>query len=110
MPLDDHGVPQHSDSICGGTSSVIPARAQSCSKLPCTPGPPSAGPNMVFTQAGRYTAAGSPAGAGRRRRGPPPGSSRDHSGTRSVPATARAPRLAAATAGATARAAGATSR
>ncbi len=90
-PFDDHGVPQHSESMFGGTRRVTPARSQSCSKLSCTPGVASvAGPNIVCTQAGKYTACAAVAGAGRRRLAPPPGSSAEYSGTASVPSTARA--------------------
>ena len=94
MPFDDHGVPQHSASTSLGISSVTPASAHSFSTLSCTPGPLSAGPNIALTHAGRYTASGSPTGAGRRRGRPPRGRSADHSGTVSVPATARPARLA----------------
>ena len=51
MPFDFHGVPQHSDPIPSGRTAPTPAFASSDSNDAATPAPPSAGPNMVPTQA-----------------------------------------------------------
>ena len=58
MPLEDQGVPQQRPSMPFGTSSVMPARPHSCSKLYWTPWPGSspsrlAAPNIVPTHAGK---------------------------------------------------------
>src|SRR5450631_623980 len=50
----------------------------------------SAGPNIVPTHAGKYTACGSPAGAGRCLDAPPAGISAEYRGMVSVPNTLRA--------------------
>ncbi len=94
IPFDDHGVPQHNPSMPGGTSSESPTRSQSCSRLSCTPELFPAGPNMVPTQAGKYTASGAATGSGRERAAPPDGKSEEYSGTVSRPSTVRASRLA----------------
>src|ERR1700712_5046194 len=118
MPFERHGVPQQRSGRSAGKASVTPARRQICSKDSRTPGPASLGPNIVPTQAVKYTAsavtpvgAASTAGAGsaaevgrlvsgalRTRLAPPPGSSDDHSGRSSGSITLRPNRFAPTTA------------
>src|SRR5699024_10625734 len=71
-------------------------------KLSCTPSLPEApeisadlvDPNIADIQDGKYTATGSPLGAGRLRDRPPPGNSLECSGIVSFPNNARIARLA----------------
>lgn len=90
MPLEDPGVPQHSESMPSGISTSMPALSAKVLKLSwmsCCFG--SAGPKMVFTRAGKYTVTDSPAGAGWARLDSPAGSFAEYNGNASVPRTAR---------------------
>ena len=116
MPLEEKGVPQHSDAASSGTAKRVPAlwaRRFSAAGTPSEvaveegeapsphpqlpPQPPplgsSAAPNMVCTQAGRYTAATSaearPRPPARRTEPPRRGSSGRYCGTASAPSSAR---------------------
>src|SRR5688572_26823423 len=103
MPLDFHGVPQQRPPTPSGRRRAIPAFAARDSNAVATPGPPSAGPNIVPTHAWKYTADTAPAADPARPglRWPPPwGRSFDHSGSVSWPSTPRAALLGISTSGA----------
>ena len=98
MPLDFHGVPQHSDGRPSGQVRVIEARLHSVVNAAVAPSPPPAGPNIVPVQEAKNTASGV-SDDGPVRRDPPRGSSGDHAGSTSGSTTLRPRAVAPATTG-----------
>src|SRR5690349_8720707 len=98
MPLDFHGVPQHSDGSSAGQASVIDARLHSVANAAVAPPPPSAAPNIVPVQEAKNTASAR-SGDGPLRADPPRGSSGDHAGSTSASITLRPNAVAPATSG-----------
>ena len=99
MPLDFHGVPQHSDGSPSGQVRATDARLHSVANAAVAPGPPSAGPNIVPVQDANSTASACLGRRARARGDPPRGRSGDHAGSTSGSITLRPSAVAPATSG-----------